>query len=433
MTRRTFIIHIIVFCSVVFTILYTMHNLNASRYVVDREVSNTQLQIPSWQEAREKEQGFFGNYVKWFVPIFVSLILIEVLAAKIMKRRLYRLNDSICDLSCGIAEQLSTITVKAVLFGSYTLVYEICKVKGVLLFHLPNDIFTWLIAFILIDFVYYWVHRFSHTTAIGWAGHCVHHQSEEFNFAVALRHGILQSLFNFWFYLPLAIIGFHPLIYASTKSLNTIYQFWIHTKLVNKIGIMENILNTPSHHRVHHGKNEQYIDKNYAGVFIVWDRLFGSFAPEEEEVVYGTVAPINTWNPFTANFQFLGHLLQLSYQAPFFIDKFKLWLMPPGWTPRETKIATQKHYAFRYKYNPAISAKAAIYASAQFVMTAFCAIFLFGKYKYLGVEKFFMVGFVVFSLICVAAIFDKKSWAFRAECARWCFAIGLYFFWTHTS
>ncbi|WP_372365148.1 sterol desaturase family protein [Candidatus Uabimicrobium sp. HlEnr_7] len=429
MTKRKLITLIIVFFSMVFLMLYAMHSFNTTLHEVDSQISSAQLQTLSWQEAREKEQGFFADYVKWFVPIFVSLILIEVIAAKIMKRNLYRLNDSICDLSCGIAEQLSTITVKAVLFGSYTLVYEICKAKGVLLFYLPHNVFTWIIAFILIDFTYYWVHRFSHTTAIGWAGHCVHHQSEEFNFAVAIRHGILQSLFNFWFYLPLAIIGFHPLIYASTKSLNTIYQFWIHTKLVNKMGPIEKILNTPSHHRVHHGKNEQYIDKNYAGVFIVWDRLFGSFAPEKEEVVYGTTTPINTWNPFTVNFQFLGHLLQLSYKAPFMIDKFKLWVMPPGWMPRQTNIEKQKNYGFKYKYNPAINRKAAMYASVQFVITAICAILLFVHYKYLGTEKFFIAGFVIFSLISVAAIFDKKPWAFRTECIRWCFAVGLFFVW----
>jgi hypothetical protein len=180
---------------------------------------------------------------------------------------------------------------------------------------------------------YYWAHRMSHEMNIGWATHIAHHQSEEYNLTVALRQGAFQSLFFNVFYLPLAFVGFPPAVYGICSALNTIYQFWIHTRLIGKLGPLEWVLNTPSHHRVHHGRDEKYIDRNHGGTLIIWDRLFGTFQVEEEEPDYGIVRPLKSWNPLWGQVHYFVKLCKTAWNAPRWADKFRLWVREPAWTP----------------------------------------------------------------------------------------------------
>ena len=194
----------------------------------------------------------------------------------------------------------------------------------------------WLAAIVLflgVDCAYYWFHRIAHEYNAPWAGHVVHHSSEDYNLAVALRQGTFQGLFSWVFYLPLALVGFPPAWFAAVSSFDTLYQFWIHTRLIGKLGPLEWVFNTPSHHRVHHARNPKYLDKNYAGTLIIWDRMFGTFQAEEEEPVYGLVKPLNSWNPLWANLHVWNDLFRDAWLAPRWSDKLRIWFMPPGWRP----------------------------------------------------------------------------------------------------
>src|SRR5262249_13884093 len=203
------------------------------------------------------------------IPFFLALILVEWLIAG---SRVYRLNDSISDLGAGIGQQIFAIPLNALLVAAYIWVS-----KTTALAKWPEaSIWSWIVAFLLVDLCYYWFHRASHRVNFIWATHIVHHQSEEFNLSVALRQSWIQSLFSMVFYLPLATLGVPLEVALGAIALNTIGQFWFHTRVIGRLGWLEWVLNTPSHHRVHHGRNPKYLDKNYAGVLIIWDRLFGT-------------------------------------------------------------------------------------------------------------------------------------------------------------
>jgi alkylglycerol monooxygenase len=216
------------------------------------------------------------------IPIFFILIGMELIVDKVRKKSNYRFNDAITNISCGIGEQVTGVFFKLFIVTIYEILFEHYK-----LFDIPVNWTTGILLFIGVDFFYYWFHRYSHVINLFWGGHVVHHQSEEYNLSVALRQGWFQKFFSFIFYLPLAIIGFSPIQFLTVSSLVTLYQFWIHTKNINRMGVLEHVLNTPSHHRVHHGVNPKYIDKNHAGTFIIWDKMFGTFQEEEEEPIYG--------------------------------------------------------------------------------------------------------------------------------------------------
>ena len=219
------------------------------------------------------------NLIHLAIPVFFLLIAVELVAARLLEKDVYRLSDSVSDLSCGILDQIVGVFLKTALFAGYVAVYDHFR-----LFSLPNDsVAAWVACFLGVDLFYYCSHRFSHEVNAGWATHIVHHQSEELNLAVALRQSAFGQIYTWIFYLPLALLGFPPLMFLTLNAANTLYQFWVHTRLIGKLGPMEWVFNTPSHHRVHHARNPQYIDKNHAGTLIVWDRLFGTFAEEKEE------------------------------------------------------------------------------------------------------------------------------------------------------
>ena len=231
------------------------------------------------------------NPIAVAIPLFFVSIGVELGVARVMGRSVYRFADAVTDLSCGISQQVTGVLMHALLVAPYLAVYALTPLRqgGAWWVHLET--------FLLVDFLYWAWHRFTHETNIGWTTHVVHHQSEDYNLAVALRQSITSSWSSVPFYLPLAAIGIPPEVFFLHTALNTLYQFWIHTELVGRLGPLEWVLNTPSHHRVHHAVNRQYLDRNYAGVLIVWDRMFRTFEPEVEEPVYGTVEPMNSFNP----------------------------------------------------------------------------------------------------------------------------------------
>lgn len=351
------------------------------------------------------------------VPFFFLLIGIEIIFTFITKKAYYRLNDSINDLSCGISQQILEIFMKVLIVGIYIWIYTNYAV-----FNIPLDSYlAWFICFILVDLGYYWFHRASHEISFIWGSHIPHHQSEEYNLTVALRQGTFENIFSSFFYLPLALIGFNPIMFIACHQINIIYQFWVHTRFINRVGFLEHIFNTPSHHRVHHGKNPIYIDKNYGGFLIIWDKIFGTYEEETEEVVYGTVKPFNSFNPIWSNFHYWVELLDYSRQVKGW-NKIKIFYKNPGWNPHDPNTPFQipevNADTFK-KYNPEIPFKQSIYTLIQFIfLTVISTHFLEKYYMYSNIEKFFIAGFIFFSLLVTGALLENKSWAFKLEVVR---------------
>jgi len=342
------------------------------------------------------------------IPFFLALIVIELLVGG---RKLYRLNDSIADLGNGIGQQVVAIPLTALLVLIYSWLHE-----KTALTHLPrSNPWSWIVAFLLVDLAYYFFHRASHRVSFIWATHVVHHQSEEYNLAVALRQSWLQGLLSMFFYFPLATLGFPLDVALGAIALNTIGQFWIHTRAINRMGPLEWFLNTPSHHRVHHGRNPRYLDKNYAGVLIVWDRLFGTFTPEEEEPVYGIVQPLNSWNVVWANTHQWIDLARLSAEAKGW-RRVAIWFLPPGklgGPPPEVNASTVK------KYDARGTRLGQIYGVFIFV-TSFAGLFLFTEHlsTWDTLTKIAVATLVIWTLVCTGGFLEQRAWVKWAEAGR---------------
>ena len=270
-----------------------------------------------------------GRAIAVATPFFFALIGLEYAWGRLRGRNTYRLNDAVNSLSLGVLSQLSNLFTQLLRVGLYTLAFA-----HVSIWQLPADAWwVWVAGIVAYDFCYYWHHRLGHESAVFWASHVVHHQSQEFNLSTALRQTSSGALLGWLFYLPMAVIGFPPQVFAAAALIDLLYQYWIHTEHVGRLGWLDQVLATPSNHRVHHAVNDGYIDRNYGGILIVWDRLFGSFAPETERCVYGTRAPLRSWDPIWANLEVYADLARKSWRARRWADKLGVWLKPPGWRP----------------------------------------------------------------------------------------------------
>lgn len=362
------------------------------------------------------------DYIALSIPVFFLLIGVEWVVARLQGERLYRLNDSVSDLSTGILDQVLGVFTKAITVGAYAWVWERFRVAEPAV----SSAWTWVLCFLGVDFFYYWFHRVSHESNLPWGAHIVHHSSEEYNLSVALRQGAFQSLWSFPFYLPLAWLGFPPIVFLACSSFDTLYQFWIHTRTIGKLGPLEWVLNTPSHHRVHHGCDEKYIDRNYAGTLIVWDRMFGSFQAEEEEPVYGITKPLASWNPVWANVHHYVDLARATRRAPSLGDAIRLWVRGPGWQPPWVKEALYGE-PFRTplvdgeagKYDRRPERPLVVYAVAQFLVALGGALaLLWGEATLgLGTKVALAVG-VAWTVLDVGLIFDRRRIAVPLELAR---------------
>jgi alkylglycerol monooxygenase len=262
-------------------------------------------------------------------PIFFALIGFEYAWGRLRGRNTYRLNDAVNSLSLGVLSQLSNLFTQLLRVGLYALAWSHAAI-----WTLPPDAWwVWVVGLITYDFCYYWHHRLGHESAIFWASHVVHHQSQEFNLSTALRQTSSGALVGWLFYLPMAVIGIPPQVFAVAALIDLLYQYWIHTEHVGRLGWLDRILATPSNHRVHHAINDRYVDRNYGGILIIWDRLFGSFEPEAERCVYGTRAPLDSWDPIWANVEIYVDLARKSWSTPHWRDKVGVWFKPPGWRP----------------------------------------------------------------------------------------------------
>ena len=352
------------------------------------------------------------NPVGIAVPIFFLLMALEFFSAWWQKKSIYRINDTVANLGCGIGDQLIGIFTKLFTVGIYAWFFEHYAILQLN----PQNPWVWGAGFVLVDFCYYWYHRESHLVALFWATHSVHHQSEEYNLAVALRQSWFAKFFSWIFYIPLAIIGFSPLIFVLSYSINLFYQFWIHTKLIDRMGPFEWVFNSPSHHRVHHGTNERYLDKNYAGVFIVWDRIFGSFQEElpHDPPVYGVLAPVASWNPIKTNVYPLKKLFIRAYKAPSWWLALNTLIQLPGWSHPSSPHPTSKVYGYNQDHK-----ESHIYAGIQFscVTIAMTLILTFSEF----IAPWFLIPAVLCTIlvpITISGYLERKKWAVPLEGMR---------------
>lgn len=358
------------------------------------------------------------NYIVLAIPVFFLLIGLEIVVERLSRKDYYRLSDAINDLSCGTVQQLLEVFLKTALFSGYLFLYERTRVATVS----GGALWAWAACFLGVDFCYYWFHRMSHEVNAFWAAHVVHHQSEDYNLAVALRQGALQSVFSWVFYLPLAVLGFPPVMFLTVSSINTLYQFWIHTRAIGKLGPLEWVLNTPSHHRVHHGRNPRYIDRNHAATFIIWDRMFGTFQEEDEEVVYGITTPLASLNPVWANLHYWVELGALARQARSLGDRVRVFLKPPGWRPEHLggfQPAPPVDAASYRKWAVPVSRGVAIYAFAQFAVLMLATGLFLLRQDALG-RGLLVSGALVLvaGLVSLGGLLEGKAWAPWLEAAR---------------
>ncbi|MCC6936811.1 MAG: sterol desaturase family protein [Flavobacteriales bacterium] len=357
------------------------------------------------------------EYIALSIPLFFLLIGLELMWSAWSGRKVYRFADFVANLGCGIGSQVVSAFSKTLIFAVYLAVYDHAR-----LFTLPSTPLVWLLTFLLIDVLYYWFHRLSHEVNFLWAAHIVHHQSEEYNLSVALRQSWWQGLFSFWFYVPVALLGVHPLVIVTVGAFVTLYQFWIHTKAVDKLGPIEWFFNTPSHHRVHHGSDPKYIDRNHAGTLIIWDKLFGTFQPEEEEPVYGITTPLGTWDPLKANFHYWVELGALAKRCTSLADKVRVFLKPPGWHPAYLggfQGPREKDKATYVKFDTPVTRATMWYVAVQFtLLLAITTWFLFQHMHLPAWTEWAMAGVIVFWLMNLGLLLDGRTKAVDLEALR---------------
>jgi len=368
------------------------------------------------------------NLIALAVPFFLAALFLELAVDRLKQTGYYRSNDAINSLSAGILSESTGYFTKLVQFTIWGFVlgqlalfewqrsWFDASLQGVLL---------WILAVVLWDFCYYWNHRLGHEISILWAAHAVHHQSEEYNLSTALRQTSSSFLFSWIFYVPLFLIGIPADVLVTVAAANLIYQFWVHTRFVNRLGVLDRIFVTPSNHRVHHAQNERYVDKNYGGIFILWDRIFGTFTEEsdDEPVIFGVRKPLANWNPFWANFQVYNYLLSDARKAQRWQDKIGIWFRRTGWRPADVEAASPRTPVdldqFQ-KYDPQLSNVRRRYVIAQFVVVVAMALSIAEVFASQGAQIVLLVPCLLLwaNLYTLGLLNEGRLYAARFELVR---------------
>ena len=335
-------------------------------------------------------------------------MIIEFTYGVIIKKNTYRLNDTFVSISIGLISRFPVILN----LGFNTLIFSLAATTFNLKL-LPLDSWvTWVVGFVLYDLTYYVQHRLHHEIKLLWATHIVHHHGEEFNLSTALRQTSTGWLWKWMFYIPMIVIGVPAEVFITVGGLNLLYQFWVHTEHIPKLGFIEKIFVTPSNHRVHHAKNPEYIDANYGGVFILWDRMFGTYIEEKENIkpVYGTVKALESWNPIWANIEVFYNMLLDSFRTKKWSDKIKVWYAPTYWRPEDVaKEYPSKPLNLQTKYNPKISTTSKIYVVVQMIGIMFISNALFSQISTLSYQEIAVVSVVLTLIPTLTGIYMQNN------------------------
>ncbi|MDB4643050.1 sterol desaturase family protein [Flavobacteriaceae bacterium] len=362
----------------------------------------------------------YAAVLLWAIPSFLVLVVIEIVYGHLTNKQTYSLMDTLSSLSSGMTNTLKETLGLALVIISYPFI-----LKNIALIELESSSALYFIAFICIDFASYWNHRLNHKINIFWNRHVIHHSSEEFNLACALRQSI-SSIFGFGalFLIPAAILGVPPKVISILAPLHLFGQFWYHTRHIGKLGWLEYILVTPSQHRVHHAINPIYIDKNLSAIFCIWDRLFGTFQEEldDEPPVYGVLKPVQTWNPIWINFQHFWAILTDAWYAKNWIDKLRVWFMPTGWRPKDVQERFPRtiieNIHLHEKYNPEYSFAQKAIGIFHFIIINLMILYFLSNFVEISNSLRLGLGFLIFGCIfSFTSLMDLHSWAIKFQIA----------------
>jgi alkylglycerol monooxygenase len=363
----------------------------------------------------------YGKVVAMALPVFLLLVIAEKLYGRWKGEDYVPIFDAVSSLFSG-----ATNAVKDVLELSFTVITYQFLVQKFALTQMPQNIWMYVIVFIVLDFQGYWTHRWAHEINFFWNKHRIHHSSEEFNLACALRQTLsgFVNIFTF-FLIPAALLGVPTIVIATIAPIHLFAQFWYHTQYIDKMGWLENILVTPSHHRVHHAINPEYIDKNYSNIFIIWDRLFGTFQPELKDVkpVYGITVPVQTFNPIKINFQHLFLLVNDAYRTKNWSDKFAIWFKQTGWRPADV---AEKHPLPKIeniyqmtKFDTKYDKKAEYFIVFQLLAHLALGAYFFSNIALIGSPNIFLYGaFLFLSVYAITEWMDGNPAAIYWESAK---------------
>jgi sterol desaturase/sphingolipid hydroxylase (fatty acid hydroxylase superfamily) len=361
------------------------------------------------------------------VPFFLLALLIELAVDRVRGTGHYRSNDAINSLSAGtLSTTIGYFTrlLPAVIWGFVLQNLALIEIDLAWFDLSPRGIALWIVAILAFDFCYYWFHRCSHEISILWAAHAVHHQSEDYNLSTALRQTSTGFLFNWIFYLPLFILGMPLEVFVTANAIDLIYQFWVHTQHIHKLGWLDRIFVTPSNHRVHHAQNQIYIDRNYGGIMILWDRLFGTFQEEldDEPVVFGVRKPLASWNPFWANVQVYDYLWFDAVRTRSWKDKLGIWFRRTGWRPADVAAQFPKKTSdlesFQ-KFNPPLGHVMRRYLAWQFVAAAFFVLWIGTVFGASGARAVLLPCVLLWAtLYSFGLLSESRAFAVRFEILR---------------
>lgn len=357
--------------------------------------------------------------ITFATPVFFALIALELVVARYRGRHAYAADDAINSIGLGVISQIVGVFSTLLTFG----IYAWCA-EHLALWTLPADaVWVWALALLGYDFCYYWLHRGGHRVNILWAAHVVHHQSERYNLSTALRQTGSGVLLSWLFYLPLAVFGVPLKVFVVVALIDLLYQFWVHTEQIDRLGWFDRVFCSPSNHRAHHAVNDRYLDKNYGGILIIWDRLFGTFVEEDaaDPPVYGTRSPLRSWNPLWANAQVYWTTAQDMWHARRWRDKLLLWFKPPGWRPAELAACYPKtgFVMPTERFAPVVSRAMTVYALAQFavllaMMTQFLALAATAALPTLLTYA----AYLVVTLWVLGGLLEGRRWARWLEAVR---------------
>ena len=360
-------------------------------------------------------------YVKtlfYAIPTFMVLIMVEAIAARVKGVKINRSADVISSLSSGMSN-----TIRDSIKFTFAIITYSWLVERITIFKLEPLWLAVVIAFLVEDFSGYWVHRLNHRVNVLWNRHFIHHSSEDFNLSCALRQSISNTLkFSAIFMVPAALLGVPASIFAILGPLHLYMQLWYHTQMINKLSFLEYIIVTPSHHRVHHAINSEYIDKNYSQILIIWDKLFGTFQPEMDNVkpVYGTLKQAQTWNPVIINFKHLWQLIKDAWHAERIFDKLRIWFMPTGWRPSDVKekypvqlITDPKN---RIKYNTENSPMLIAWSGGQLLITIILMFHMFMIIPNFSATMYYLYAVIlIINIFSFTSTLDHRNYALVAE------------------
>ncbi len=355
------------------------------------------------------------------IPAFILLLIIEMAYGYFKKNQTFKTLDTVASISSGLTNIIKDSLGLVVILISYPFL-----LKHLSLLSLGTGVFTFILAFVALDFASYWNHRLSHKINVFWNLHVIHHSSEEFNLACALRQPI-SNIIGFFaiFLIPAAVLGVPDDIIKVLAPLHLFLQFWYHTKHIGKLGWIEYVLVTPSQHRVHHAINEIYLDKNLAAIFSVWDRIFGTFQEELDDVppVYGVLKPSNTWNPVVINFQHFVGIAKDAWRTKNWLDKLRIWIMPTGWRPEDVAAKfpieiTNDPYN-QVKYSTSYSNLFSVYFIGQMLFSLFGILSMFYFYGQLESYQHLSIGaLLVLGIFGYTSLMDRNKWAGIFEILR---------------